>query len=173
MTNAGLCLCYVGRCLQELTVLLTGSICHLDLDETYKCLGVLEADGVKHDVMKTQLTTVYKQQVCKILHSHLNIKNVILAIYSYALPLVRYSAGLIKWTQADMYKLDVQTRKLLTLHQAFNRNSDIDKLYVHRALGGRGLLSVSDAIQKECYSLEQVSRAITSAGLHLIFAAQE
>jgi len=52
-----------------------------------------------------------------------------------------------------MYKLDVQTRKLLTLHRAFNRNSDIDRLYVHRTLGGRGLLSVSDAIRKECNSL--------------------
>jgi len=49
-----------------------------------------------------------------------------------------------------MYKL---TRKLLTLHRAFNRNSDIDRLYVHRTLGGRGLLSVFDTIRKECNSL--------------------
>jgi len=64
------------------TVLPTGSICHLDLDETYKYLGVLEGDGVKHDVTKTQLTTAYKQRVRKILHSHLNSKNVIQAINS-------------------------------------------------------------------------------------------
>ena len=135
------------------TVLPIGCIHHLNFEETYKYLGVLEADGVKHDVMKTQLTTTYKHQICKILRSHLNSKNVIQAIYSYAVPLVRYSAGLVKWTQVEMYKLDVQTRKLLILHCAFNRNGDIDRLYVHRALGGRGLLSVSDTIQKECNSL--------------------
>ena len=94
----------MGRCLQELTFLLTGSICHLDLDETYKCLGVLEADRVKHDVMKTQLTTAYKQQVCKILHSHLNSKNMIQVVISYAVPLVKYLAGIIKWTRADIFK---------------------------------------------------------------------
>jgi len=44
-----------------------------------------------------------------------------------------------------MYKLNVQTIKLLTLHRVFNRNSDIDR---HRTIGGRGLLSVLDTIRK-------------------------
>jgi len=68
----------------------------IDLEETYKYLGVHESDGVKHDgfVMKTQLITTYRQRIRKTLHSHLNNKNVIQAMNIYAVPLVRYSAGL-------------------------------------------------------------------------------
>jgi len=37
----------------------------------------------------------------------------------------------------------------LSLHRAFNINSDVDRLYVHRSLGGRGLLSIADTVQRE------------------------
>ena len=50
---------------------------------------------------------------------------------------MKYQAG----SQAQIHKLDAQTRKLSTLYQAFIRNSDIDRLYVPRTLGDRGLLS--------------------------------
>ena len=92
-----------------------------------------------HDTMKKHIVAEHKRRVCKILSSYLNSGNAIMAINSCAVPILRYSAGLVEWTQAELCKLDVTTRKLLSLHKAFNINSDVDRLYVPRSLGGRGL----------------------------------
>jgi len=126
--------------------LLTGQIKHLDVGESYRYLGILEAEVVYHDTMKKHIVAKYKRRVRKMLSSYLNSGNAIVAINSLAVPILRYSAGLVEWTQADFYKLDVTTRKLLSLYRAFNINSDVDRLYVHRSLGGRGLLSIADTV---------------------------
>ena len=47
-----------------------------------------------------------------------------------AIPLVRYTAGLIKWTQAEIRTLDVSTRKLLTLYKCFGMKDDVDRLRI-------------------------------------------
>jgi len=90
------------------------------------------------------------------------------AINSFAVPILRYSASLVEWTQAELYKLDVTTRKLLSLHRAFNINSDVDRLYVHRSLGGRGLLSIADTVQRERNNLGYYLTQSSEPILHLI-----
>ena len=45
---------------------------------------------------------------------------------------IRYSGGIINWTQAELQKLDVITRKLFTMHGGFCMNSDVDHLYIPR-----------------------------------------
>ena len=90
------------------------------------------------------------------------------AINSCAVPLLRYSAGLVQWTQAELYKVDVTTRKLMSLHHAFNMNSDVDRLYVRRSRGGRGLMSVADFIHRECNSLGHYLAQSSESFLQLI-----
>jgi len=148
--------------------LLTGQIKHLDVGESYRYLGILEAEVVYHDTMKKHIVAKYKRRVRKILSSYLNSGNAIVAINSCAVPILRYSAGLVDWTQAELYKLDVTTRKLFSLHKAFNINSDVDRLYVHRLLGGRGLLSIADTVQRECNSLGYYLTQSSEPILHLI-----
>ena len=63
----------------------------VDLDNGYKYLGILGAD----DTMKETLTTESTRQIKKILKSHLNSRNVITAISSQAVSLIRYGAGII------------------------------------------------------------------------------
>ena len=144
-----------GKFVEGLDIsLLTSQIQHLDAgEELYRYLGILAAEFVYHDTMQKHITAEYKRRVCKILSSHLNSHNAITAINSRAVPILQYSAGLVDWTQAELCKLDVTTQKLMSLHQAFNMNSDVDRLYVHRSHGGRGLLSVANIVQEECNSL--------------------
>jgi len=59
-----------------------------------------------------------------------------------AVSLIRYSGGIVKWTQEEFCRLDVDTRKLLTMHEAFSKNRDVDRLYIPRRNGGRDLISV-------------------------------
>ena len=46
-----------------------------------------------------------------------------------------------------MDKIDQQTRKLLNMHRGLHPGFSIDRLYLPRAQGGRGLLSVKDCVE--------------------------
>ena len=63
------------------------------------------------------MTTNYKKRIRKVLKSSLNGSNVIVAINTWAVPLICYTAGVEKWTQAEMKALDISTRKLLAMYK--------------------------------------------------------
>ena len=82
----------------------------------------------------------------KVLKSKLNGGNTIRAINSWAVPVIRYTAGIVEWTQAELNDLDRKTRKLMTANHA---QSDVDRLYLPRQTGGRGLLQVKQTVEEE------------------------
>jgi len=99
--------------------------------------------------MKILLTKEYKRRVRKFLRTTLYSRNLITAINSCATSLLRYSAGLINWTQAEMHEMDIDIKKLMTIQGAFSMNGDVDWLYLSRKKGGRGLISVKFVIEHE------------------------
>ena len=121
----------------------------------YKYLGILEADSVKHEEMKDQIKKEYIRRVRNILKSKLNGGNIILAINSRAVSIVRYGAGIISWTKMELEELDRRTRKLMTMYGAHHPKADVDRLYLQRCEGGRGLLGLEDCVQVEVHSLEK------------------
>ena len=125
----------------------------IDTEDGYKYLGVLEADTMKEKKMKDILKEEYLRRIRSIMKSKLNSKNVISAINSRAISIIRYSAGIIKWTIKEMKELDRKTRKLLTINSMFHKRGDIDRLYIKRSEGGRGMISVEDCIAIESNSL--------------------
>ena len=44
-----------------------------------------------------------------------------------------------------MQPIDRGTRKLFTIHVALDPKSDVDRLYIPRKKGGRGLISIEDS----------------------------
>lgn len=101
----------------------------------YKYLGVLEADDLKHAAMKEVICKEYFRRIRKILKSKLNGGNVVNAMNSRAVSIIRYSAGIVEWTKDELRKLDGKTRKLLTINRAFHPQADVDRLYLKRAAG--------------------------------------
>ena len=55
---------------------------------------------------------------------------------------MRYGAGIVKWTKSELDEIDRKTRKVLTLNKELRPRSDVDRLYVSRMAGGRGLRCV-------------------------------
>jgi hypothetical protein len=51
-----------------------------------------------------------------ILNTELSAKNKMQATGSLAVPVLRYSFGIINWNQEEIQKLDIKTRKMLTTH---------------------------------------------------------
>ena len=114
----------------------------LNLDETYKYLGILQTDDIKHKQAKRKTLSKCNKRVKKILKSKLNGGNIIKAINSWAVPVVRYTARIIDWIQAELEDLDRKTKKLMSAYHALHPQSDVDRLYLPRQAGGRGLLQI-------------------------------
>ena len=58
-----------------------------------------------------------------------------------AVSVLRYGAGIIRWTKEELKTLDRMTRKVLTMNGAFHPKSDDDRLYVSRVNVSRRLIS--------------------------------
>ena len=78
-------------------------------EDSYKYLGFLEADDTKHEQMKEKVKKEYLRRVRKILETKLNSKNVIKAINTWAVALLRYSAAFLQWIRLEKEELDRRT----------------------------------------------------------------
>ena len=79
----------------------------------------------------------------------MNGGNVINGTNIWAVATVQYGAGIINWNKGELDKIDRQTQKLLNMHRGLHPRSSYDRLFLPRAQGGRGLLSVKDCVELE------------------------
>ena len=113
-------------------------------NETYKYLGILEADTIKQVEMKNKIQKEYLRRTRKLHETKLNSRNLIKVINTWAVPLVKYSGPFLKWTRDELKQMDQRTRKLMTMHKALHPRDDVNGQYVSRKEGGRGLASIED-----------------------------
>ena len=106
-------------------------------NETYKYLGILEADTIKQVEMKDKIQKEYPRRTRKLLETKLSSRNLIKGINTWAVPLVIYSGPFLKWTRDELKQMEQRTRKLMTMHKALHPRDDVDRLYVPRKEGGR------------------------------------
>ena len=76
-----------------------------------------------------------------------------MGINSWAVATVRYSAAILDWTQDEINDMDRKTRKLLKIYGAFHVKSNVNRLYMKRKEGGRGLISIRDCVDAEIRNL--------------------
>ena len=120
----------------------------------YKYLGVLEAEGVTQEQMKNILKKEYKRWIRKVLQSQLNGGNMIKAINTSAVSLLRHSAPLVKWTKEEVREMDSMTRKAMTMNGALHPRDSVCRLYIPRKQGGRGLIGIEDCVVLTILGLE-------------------
>jgi hypothetical protein len=72
--------------------------------KTYKYLGIEEAEGTQHQQMKERLKQEYNRRLRMILKSELNDRNKITTTGTLAVPVLRYSFGIINWRTEDTKK---------------------------------------------------------------------
>ena len=65
----------------------------------------------------------------------------------YQFSVLSYTFGVINWTEAEIKNADIYIRKNLNLYRMFQIKSDVDRLYVPRIMGGRGLMSLWDSFR--------------------------
>ena len=122
----------------------------LEENETYKYLGILEADTIKQVQMNDLIRKEYLRRTRKLHETKLSSRNLIKGINTWAVPRVRYSGPFLKWTREKLKQMDQRARKLMTNHH----RDDVDRLYVSRKEGGRGLASIEDTVDASIQRLE-------------------
>ena len=114
----------------------------------------MEADTITQVRMKDTIRKEYLMRTRKLLETKLSRRNLIKGINTWAVPLVRYSGLFLKWTREELKQMDQRTRKLITMHKALQPRDNVDRLYVSRKEGGRGLASIEDTIDASIQRLE-------------------
>ena len=84
-------------------------------EDGYKYLGILEYDRVKEQEMKDKFRNEYFRKAKLILKSKLNGRNKIMALNTWAVSILRYGAGILKWNKNELQKMDRKTRKFMTI----------------------------------------------------------
>ena len=126
-----------GKILKQDGITLPNGQMMKEIDESgYKYLGIVEIDKIKETEMKDKFASEYKRRLKLVLKSKLNGKNKILAINTWAVSILRYGAGILKWTTNELKSMDRKSRKIMTMHGAFHPKSDAERLYLTREKGG-------------------------------------
>jgi hypothetical protein len=136
------------RSRDEGVILNDGAIADLG-EKCYKYLGVMKDEKIRMKEMKEKIAAEYMKRVDCILDAGLNGGNVVKGINTWAVALVRYSAGIIEWTQEELKQLDRKTRKHMTMRRMLHPRSNVDRLYLKREEGGRGLIAIEDCVRLE------------------------
>ena len=89
--------------------------------------------------MKIKVLNEYKKRVRKMVKTKLNGRNIVNGINTRAIPVLRYSAPFLGWAKTKLQSINGKTRKLLTMHNGLHPRSDVDRLYIPRKVGERGL----------------------------------
>ena len=83
--------------------------------ESYKYLGILEADRFLGEEVKLKVSKEYFRSLKKVLKSKLNGGNLVQGVNTWAVSFIRYSAAFISWRKYELQAIDRKTRKLLNI----------------------------------------------------------
>ena len=130
----------------------------LEEGESYKYLGVLEADEVMVNERKDKVKKEYFRRVKKVLETKLNSGNVFKAINTWTVSVVRYPTAFLGWSRIQLEEIGRRTRHLLTMLNGFHPRGNVDRLYISRSVGGRRLVGVQETVQTAILGLRNYVR---------------
>ena len=82
-------------------------------------------------------------------------------INTWAVGVVRYSAGIVDWIMEEIANMDRRTRKILEMNGCLHTRRNVARLYLPRKDGGRGLIGIEDCVRRESKSLHGYLREST------------
>ena len=136
-------------------------------NETYKQLGILEADIMKQVKIKDKIQKEYLRRIRKLLKTKISSRNLLKGINTWTMNLVGYSGPFLKQTRDELKQMDQRTRKIMTMHKALYPRDDVDRQYVSRKEGEKGLASIENSfdasIQRHEDYIEKHERELITA----------
>jgi hypothetical protein len=127
---------------------------NLNKGEFYKYLGINQSNHIQHSIIKENLEKQFYLRIKSILKSKLNRNNLIKAVNTYAVPLLTYSFGVIKWSKTNLKTINIQTRVLFTKFCKHHPRSAIERFNLPRENGGRGFSNLEILQHNQIASLK-------------------
>ncbi|KAJ8912749.1 hypothetical protein NQ315_016705 [Exocentrus adspersus] len=132
-----------------------GGIVGMEREELYKYLGYQQARRIDQKNAKELLKKRFGQRLKSILKTKLCAKNMVKAINTYAVPVLTYSFGVLTYTKTELEQLNRIMRTMATKYRIHHPRSSMERLYVSRQHGGRGILDIRALHQKQVKSLRE------------------
>ena len=85
-----------------------------------------------------------------------------------AVLVVTYSFNVINWTLQELAKLDTKVRRFLTVYKVHHPKSDVDRLYLPRTEGGRGLIQLELSYKSTTIGLDKYLQETQDTLLHFV-----
>jgi hypothetical protein len=143
--------------------------------EFYKYLGINQSNHIQHSITKENLEKQYYLRIKSILKLKLNGNNLIKAVNTYAVPLLTYSFGVIKWSKTNLQNINIQTRVLFTKFCKHHPKSAIERFNLPRENGGRGFTNLEILQHNQVASLKNyfLSRARDNTFFNALVSADK
>ena len=122
--------------------------------------------------MKSKFQKEYFTRTRKILKTSLNSVNTIQAINTFAVPSISYGFQVLDWSITELEDIDRQTRNILRKSHLLHENSDVDRLYLSRSNGGRGLLNITNLYKTQMITYSQYLQQTTECLMLLVSTTQ-
>ena len=165
-----------GRCQNDEDLVLPEDrkVSCLDSEESYKYLGIMQLFEPKLRKVKKHLREEYLRRVKAIWSTELSARHKVNATNTWAVALFRYSFPSVRWYRTALMILDRDTRSVLRGFQSHHRNAALERVYLPRREGGRGLHRLSHVWEREVVSaaLYLVRRADCDEHLRAVYQYQ-
>lgn len=125
----------------------------LGSEDSYKYLGMKQQLHINDTDLKRNYANAFYKRLNKILKTELNAKNKIKAINSWAIPVLTYTFGVLKWSTTDLEAINRKIRTIMTSFRIHHCHSALERLYLPRSEGGRGLIDLNILHNKQIIKL--------------------
>ena len=99
--------------------------------------------------MKDKFRNEYFWWTKLILKSKRNGRNMIMALNTWAVSILRNGTGVLKWNKNGLQEMVRKTRKFMTMNKELHPRRGIAWLYVSRKNGGKGLIGCENIVKRE------------------------
>ena len=87
-----------------------------------------------------RLRRIWRSQLCG--KTKVNLTNI------WAVSLYRYYFGCLNWSRKEVHNLDLKSRKVLRQCKSHHYNASLERIYLPRKRGGRGLMSLENVWER-------------------------
>ncbi|MXP61693.1 hypothetical protein [Pantoea sp. Taur] len=124
----------------------------LSESDSYKYLGFGQLLKFKKS-NKDNFKDEFKRRIRKLLKTYLSAGNLIKAINTWAIPVLTYTFGVLKWSNTELEELNRLVRVLFTSERKRHPKSSVERMYLPRKQGGRGLICLLRSCREQEHHL--------------------
>ena len=136
----------------------------LNDEKSYMHLRMAHGSDCQEQIVKTTLLEEFFRRNNITCQSLLSASNRVRACNSLCVGILGYSFGVIGWSNQELENIDIKVRKIMLMNSTFPILC-LDRLYVSREKGGKGMLNIKDYLQRMCLStLGYIRRSRTVQG---------